>query len=234
MGDRARFLSVAIILLLALVVGAAVTIRGMQSELLARTQLALAAAGIPFYDISIDGRDARLRGFASSAEQEQRIVDVVAAVPGVRRVRSDLVVERIVEPEATVAVGLPPTLRIQISRAGARVSGRLASTREATELMAALRAALPRHDIVGGVTADVAVAPAPWLQQPAALAAVVAAAGGDVRLLIQGSTAILSGSVADARARERTIEAAHAVAGLDWSFELFARDGSISGGGGAP
>lgn len=234
MSERRRSLLVGALLAAALVFAVAVSVRSIESELLARSQLALAAAGIPFYDITMDGRDAVLRGFVASNEHGRRILDVVAAVPGIRAVHDELVVERIADSGTIALAREQPTLRLQIARSTLRVGGRLTSATESAALLQALRAAVPRLEIVQTLQSVPGIAPAPWLADASALAAVVAAATGDVRLLIQGDTAILSGEVRDAAARERLVAACGSVPGLAWRFDLFSLDGSVSGAGVGP
>ena len=236
MSDRRRFLLIVILLAVALGVGSWVTVEGIEAKLLARAQLALAAAGIPLYDIEIVGRDAVLRGLVPSSERERQIVELVSAVPGMRSVASELVIERVVEGADRPLIapaGAPPSLRLQRSGNAIRLSGRVPSAAHAAALVEAVRAALPRTDVTGGIASSAGTASADWLLDPAGVGALLAASGGDVRLLIQGSTAVLSGTVRDAATAERAMAAAHGIRGLQWDFELYVLDGTFVSNGGA-
>ncbi|NIY45678.1 MAG: hypothetical protein GWN22_18890, partial [Gemmatimonadetes bacterium] len=94
--SRRRFYGMLAFLSVALVVAMTVTAFRIESDLLSTTQNAIAEAGIPYYNLTIDGRDAVLRGMVDDDIDVARLRAVVASVPGVSRVRDETVAERVV------------------------------------------------------------------------------------------------------------------------------------------
>jgi hypothetical protein len=232
MSERGRFVLIAGLLVAAVLISAAVAAQRVRMEVLSGAQLALSAAGIPFYGVDVDGRDVVLRGFVPSSELADRMVATVAAVPGVRSVRDETVVERISSRQRAVAPGAAPELRVQRLGSRVRVSGRLPSAAAATAWVDALSARVGSGRVESALREDPGVQPLDWLGETEALAALVADLQTGCVLTVRGNAASLSGPVRDAEQRDRIVETARAVPSLTWRFDLFALDGSV--GGGAP
>jgi hypothetical protein len=244
MSERGRFALITTILLVAIAISVFVDVRRIETKLLAGAQLALSAAGIPFYGLKMDGRDAGLSGFVASTEESDRIVQTVAAVPGVRAVHDATVVERIAgsgapgsagtgrvggAPGAARAQGPAPQVRIQRVGSRIRVSGRLPEG-EAASWIEALSSRFDERQIESALLEDRRMSGTAWVGERQAIADLVAGIGDGV-LTIRGDTASLSGMVSGRAERDRISERAQAISSLTWRFDLFSLDGTVSGGG---
>lgn len=232
MSERIRFTLISLILIVAVVVSAAVNVQRIRMEILSGAQLALSAAGIPFYGVEADGRDVVLRGFVSSADLGERMVAIVAAVPGVRTVRNQTVVERIVPRGAAPVGGAPAELRVQRLGQRVRVSGRLPTAGAVTAWVESLAAVAGGRNVESALMEDARVQEHPWVAEARVLAQIVGELQSGAVLTLRGSTAVLSGPVDSAQQRDRIVERARSLPDLAWRFDLFALDGSV--GGGAP
>ena len=103
MRARARFRALCGLLGLTLALSVLVAVDSIQRDLLVRSQHALAASGLAFYGLELQGRDVLLHGFVSSSNESRRIEQVIRTVPGGAPVRNELWVERV--PEGPPAAG---------------------------------------------------------------------------------------------------------------------------------
>ncbi|MFW6198302.1 MAG: BON domain-containing protein [Acidobacteriota bacterium] len=222
-----RFWLVTAAMLAAVLLCAGLRAADIEQDLLVRAQRALAADGVPYYGLRIDGRDAVLGGPVESAEEGQRVRRVVADVRGIRMVQDALIVESFPEAttDATIRATRPPTLRIQ--RLGDRlfVRAHLPADDVADELHRHLRG-FGGEVASSSLSVGDAVAEAAWMARLEELVALVAEFEGTGSLTVEGSTAVLSGLVADAATRDRIRERARAIEGLAWRFDLFSAGGS--------
>lgn len=223
-----RFWTMTLAMLAALGLCAGIRAAEIERDLLVRAQRALAAAGVPYFGLEIDGREAVLRGAVGSPEEGDLVRGVVTGVRGIRAVRDALIVEAF--PEATArSAARPtrsPTLRVQ--RLGDRlfVRGLLPDEAAADELRGYLGAFDGEVDSLRLSVGD-DVAEADWMARLEELVALLAELEGTGRLTIEGRTAVLSGIVPDDAARDRVLRAARAVEGLSWRFDLFSAGGSL-------
>lgn len=236
MSARARFWGIVLLIVAALTLCVVSAMNSIQSDLLIRAQTALAAAGVPYYGVTVDGRDVVLGGRVASETQADRIRTVVAGLDGVRQVHDAMTVERIIDSpraEAPPSVVLAPA-RLRAQRLGGRLllGGTLPADGSADAL---LRAARERFG-PGNVTTDLRVRdgvdrPA-WLGAPDRLVELLELASDNLRMVLKGGTGILAGQVAGPADVERLRDMAASIPGLDWRFELFARGGPPASGGG--
>lgn len=235
MSPRRRFAAIVVLLLVALVLCVWLSGTRIEQDLLTRSQAALASANIAFYGLDMDGRDALLTGFVASAEDADRVRNVVGSVPGIRAVVDRTVVERIAQPTpapATPTRGQPPSLRLQRLGSSVFVSGRLPDDGVADRLAAAARDRFGAGAVTGSVQSSAAIASSDWLLAPDRLVELLALASDNVRIVIVGDAGVISGQVASPAAAERLREAAAGLPGIAWRFELFSPRGPLAGGGG--
>lgn len=230
MRERSRFALIVVVLLVAVAVSTAVNVQRIRMEVLSGAQLALSAAGIPFYGVDVDGRDVVLRGFVATADLGERMVAIVAGVPGVRSVHNATVVERVATRAPAAAAGMPPEVRVQRIGTRVRVSGRLPSAGAVSAWVESLREAVGAAAVESLLIEDASVGDREWIARPRALAEMVGAMESGGVLSLRGRTAVLSGPVAGATQRDRIVETARSLPDLTWRFDLFALDGTVAGG----
>lgn len=237
MSERTRVRMIAAFLVVTVLVCAAVSVDSMQRDLLVRTQRALAGAGVAFYGVEMDGRDAVLSGFVPSREQADRIEAIVQTVPGVRAVRSDLVIERIVEPPTgpgavTSSALALPSLRLQ--RLGDRVmlAGTLPDDGTAEALAAAATQRYGEDNVRDSMRRSGSTGSSPWIEAAATLLDLLDALEDNGRLTITGTSAHLFGQVRNRAQRDEIEQTARDLSSLRWRFDLLTSDGAT--GGGAP
>jgi hypothetical protein len=227
-------------LLVALVVAVGATVMQIERTLLADAQNAVATAGIPYYDLRVEGRDAVLGGFVAQGTDVQRLEAVVASVPGIRRVRNEVTVE-IIKPDtpiftdnappSTNTPGLPPELRVQRLGEFLMVSGRVPNDGTAGALEEALHDAFPRANLRITVAENAATAGTEWTRQVAVTVRALARLGDPARLAAYGHIVQLAGPIADSAERDRLDEILSTAPDIGWRLTLSQPSGGI---GGAP
>ncbi len=238
MSARTRLGLISALLVASLVVCVAMSVDSIQRQLLVRSQGALAGAGIAFYGVEIDGRDVMLRGFVESQEQADRIERLVGAIPGVRAVGNELVIERVMEPTLAVPEGATAGLRspsLRLQRLGDRLvlSGTFPDDGSAARLIRAAQERYGAANVINSLRTSTATGRADWTDTGPALLEVLDAVDDNGRVAIRGSTAHLFGQVRSRELRGELEQAAQNIAaGLTWRFDLLTRDGAT--GGGAP
>lgn len=236
MSVRARFWVILALIAVTMVLCVAVTVRRIESDLLTRSQTALAMAGIPFYGVTVDGRDLVLRGFVSSPERAAQIRAIVAGLDGVREVRDEaLVVERVVDSEGPGDASAP-TLRpalLRVQRLGARLfmSGTVPPDGSAERFLRAACARFGDTNVTGGLGTRQGVDHPQWLDAADRLFEMLGAVSDNARLVVEGNTGVLSGEVSDAATGARVRDLAASIPGLDLRMELFSGRGPSSGAG---
>ncbi len=232
--SRRRFYWMLVFLGLALVVAVTATIGAIQHDLLARGQAAIAAAGIPYYNLSIDGRDAVLRGFVTEGTDVARLAAIVAQVPGVRTVRNELTIERIVDPNTgaggIVAATLPPELRAQHLGGLLVVAGRLPEgASDAFER--ALQQQFPGDELRVNVHRDSAVGSRDWTVVLGHVMSALAELDEPARLTAYGDVVQLSGQISSSSRRAKLEGILAGAPAVDWRLMLTQPSGNL---GGAP
>ncbi len=232
MSERARFGAITLMLIGALILGVVVTVGSIQADLLRRAQAALASAGVAYYGLEFDGRDAVLGGFVPSSDQAERIVAIVGAVPGVRAVRDQLIVERVIESTPTLARVAQAELRLQ--RLGSRlvISGRVSGI-DAQNLVDAAQRTFGAGRVRSDLRVDTQLEASDWMLDVSALVRIMNALSDTGRLSVRGDQAILAGRVRGNAERRRIDELASLIPALCWRFELFNARGGTAGGGDA-
>ena len=222
--------ALATLLVVLLLICASQRSAAIEQDLMLRAQRTLDAENIPYYDLDFDGRDAILGGGAPSRDAADRIVELVAAVPGVRQVRDLLSVPTAASRGADHATAAlePPVLRL--SRGGRRVTvnARLPETVRSEWTRAAESQGLDAGGSGGWVFSD-DVADLTWTRDASTLGALLDLLDeldDNARLVVRGTSASLWGQVPDdddARAiRDRSLGA---FGDLSWTFQLFLRGG---------
>ena len=232
MRERARFGTITLMLIGTLILSVVVTVGGIQADLLRRTQAALASAGVAYYGLKFDGRDAVLGGFVPSSDQAERIVAIVGAVPGVRAVRDRLVVERVIASTPTLRRVALAELRLQRLGSMLVVSGRVSDT-DAQNLVVAAEHIFGAGRVRSDLRIDNQLEPNDWMLNANALVRIMNALSDTGRLSVRGDQAILGGRVRGNAERRRIDELAASIPGLHWRFELFNARGDAAGGGDA-
>jgi len=234
MRARARFRTLCGLLGLTLALSVFVAVDSIQRDLLVRSQHALAASGLAFYGLELQGRDVLLHGFVSSSNESRRIEQVIRTVPGVAHVRNELVVERVAD--ATRAAGAHsgsvsplPSLRWQGLGSHFVISGILPDDGSLDDLMRALLQRYGRGNVSSRAVASDAVGRAGWLDAIPRLLDLMSTLDGNARLVITGHSAHLFGQVEGRRQRHQVQRSALRIGGLQWRFDLVARDGSTGG-----
>lgn len=229
MSERTRFRGITLMLIGALILSVVVTLAAMQRDILRRSQAALASAGVAYYGLELDGRDAVLSGFVPSRDQAERIIAIVGAVPGVRAVRDELIVERVLD--SAPAPARLPTAELRLQRLGSRlvISGRV-SDADAQNLMRTARQAFGSHLVRSDLRVDNELEPNDWLTDAGPLVGIMTAMSATGRLSVRGDQAILGGRVGSAVERRRIDELAASIPGLSWRFDLFNAGGSAASG----
>lgn len=230
MSERARFRAITLLLIGALILSVVVTVRPIQKELLRRTQAALASAGVAYYGLTLDGRDAVLVGFVPSRDQAERIVAIVGAVPGVRAVRDELLVERVVDSMPAQAHAAIAELRLQLLGPMLVISGRVGDS-DAQNLVSAAQQAFGTDRVRSDLYVDSQLEPNEWLADPGSLVLIMTALSVSGRLSVRGDHAILGGRVRSNVERRRVGELAASTRGLRWRFDLFNAGGNATDGG---
>ncbi len=228
MTERARFRTVTLVLVGALILGVIVTVSAIQADLTRRTQAALASAGVAYYGLEFDGRDAVLGGFVPSTDEATRIVAIVRSVPGVRAVRNELIVERLVESDPAPPAVAPAELRLQRLGPMLVISGRVADS-DATSIISAAQEAFGNTHVRSDLRVDSELEPSFWLADPAILLRIINAASETGRLSVRGEQAVLGGRIVTSADRRRINELAATIPGLRWRFDLFNGLGSAAG-----
>lgn len=234
MDARLRFWLICALIFAALGVCVIATMDRIQQDLLSQGQLALAAAGIGFYGLEIEGRDAVLHGFVASPEDSAAVRAVVAGIEGVRQVRDETVVERVVvasEPRPSPPSGMPARLRAQVLGRRVFLSGTLPAA-AGRELVVAARQRFGAGLSSDGLRLDDGVATPPWLSAAGRLLALLELTAGNARLAIESSSGVLSGQVASAAQAQRLREIAAELPGLELRIELFSPVMPVAGAGG--
>ncbi len=230
MSERGRFRVITLLLIGALILSVVVTIGTIRADLMKRTQAALASAGVAYYGVRFDGRDAVLGGFVRSRDQAERIAEIVAGVPGVRTVRDELIVEHVVEsppPRAPVAIA---ELRLQRLGSMLVISGRVADS-DAQRLLGAAERTFGSDHVRAGLRVDSRLEPNSWLADANTVVRIMSTLSDTGRLSVRGNQAVLGGRVRGSAERRRIDELASTLPGLRWSIDLFnARRGPTSGG----
>ncbi len=241
--SRRRFYGMLAFLSVALVVAMTVTAFRIESDLLSTTQNAIAEAGIPYYNLTIDGRDAVLRGMVDDDIDVARLRAVVASVPGVSRVRDETVAERVVIAAqsdaaadaaagivAVVTAGAPPELRAQ--RMGSRivVTGVLPADGSLDRLAEALEDRFGGAELALRVVESEGVGTRPWTTASTVIADALVQLGDAGRVVAYGSTVQVSGAVDADQARAALDEIAATVPDTDWRLVLTRSAGGIGGG----
>ncbi len=231
MSERARFWLISGFLIFTVAICMGVRVDVIERDLLARTQEALGAAGIAFYGVGFEGRDAVLHGFVSSPEQADRIDAIVAAVEGVRTVGRSMAIERIPEPERSAPAVLP-VLRLQ--RLGDRLflAGRFPDDGSHRALVAAAEERFGKANVSTDLRANAAVASSQWVDRAAALVEIMEKLEGNGRLSIQGDTALLFGQVRDRTDAVEVRALTDSIGPLRWSLDLTVLDAIGTGTGG--
>jgi hypothetical protein len=238
--SRRRFYGMLAFLSIALVLAVTVTAFRIQNNLLSTAQNAIAEAGIPYYNVTIDGRDAVLGGMVSDEIDVARLRAVVAAVPGVSRVRDETVLERVAVAAAAPAVasgtaatsyaGAPPELRAQ--RMGTRivVTGILPADGSLDRLTEALQDRFRGAELTLRVVESVGVGSRPWTTAAPVLADALSQLGDAGRVVAYGSTVQISGAVGVGKARAALDDIVAAAPEIDWRLVLTRSAGGIGGG----
>jgi len=233
--SRRRFYWMLGFLVVALAIAVSATVRQIQQDLLLHGQAAIAAAEIPYYGLHIEGRDAVLTGSVTEGTDIARLAAVVAQVPGVRTVRSEVTVTPASRPAGPGAPGRlairPPELRAQHLGGIVVVTGRLPADGSVDALEEALRSQFPCATLRVDVRRDEAVAAREWTANLDLLMAALAELDGPARVAAYGDVVQLSGQISGP-ARRATLENILATTpALEWRLTLTQPSGSI---GGAP
>ncbi len=229
MNERVRFRVITMLLLGALIVGVVVTVGGIQTDLMRRSQAALASAGVAYYGLVFDGRDAVLGGFVPSSDEANRIVAIVSGVPGVRSVRNELIVERVVESIPGPRATAPAELRLLRLGSMLVLSGRVADS-EARGLIRAAEDTFGGSGVRSDLRIESQLEPSDWLTDPSVLIRIMGALSETGRLSVHGDQAVLGGRVGSISDRRHIDELAAEIPGLRWRFDLFNGLGSAAGG----
>lgn len=234
MTARRRFALLVLLLAAALALCVWMTVQGIEQDLMTRAQIALAEANVPFFGVEVNGRDVYLTGFVVSEAQGARILALVSGVEGIRRVEDRMVVERVPDPAEwpTEPAGALPQIRLQRLGSDVFVSGSLGDDGEAPALRSALEERFGTERVVWSVRERSTTASPSWVSGAARLAEILTLGAGDLRIVIAGRTATLSGQVPDAETATRLRDAAARVPELSWRVDLFTPSGPASGGDG--
>ena len=188
------------------VVLSAIVVRGprIEDDLTQKSQAALAEAGIEVESVTFDGRDATLAGTLGSNSEFSSAVAVVAAIPGVRDVNSQLQTAppepapptttppATTQPPAT-ATGLdPPSFVLLVSGGTAALSGTVPDPDIKDAIFGGAAEAFGTTNVVNRISLSESVGTTEWLENLPYLLAEL----GDVSefsLVITGGTAELSG-----------------------------------------
>ncbi len=184
------------------VLGAAVYVPRIEDDLQARSEEALGAAGVPFQEVALSGRDATVT--VLSTRDPSRAGPVVADVSGVRTASVDVVEPAWKEPPPAKR---NPWVRTTVSADYAELVGLLPSEAAVEKVRAAVSQSLGGLVVREAVALAPADAPAPWLD--AYIAALHVAGEGTTELSIElkGDRARLVGSVPDETTRDAVVAA---------------------------
>jgi hypothetical protein len=230
--NRTRFYLIVALLGFALAITVMATVGEIRQDLLVRGQKAIAAAGIPYYDLRIDGRDAVLAGFVTEDTDVARLTAVVGQVNGIRTVRNEVTVERIA-PSAregvSVRAGRPPELRAQHLGDVLIVTGSLPMDGSADELERALTAAFPCATLRMDVRQDDSVGARAWTGSLGRIVAALAELDEPSRLAAYGEVVQLSGQISEPAQRARLDDILMGLPTVEWRLTVINRSGSIGG-----
>lgn len=226
--SRKRFYWMLGFLSVALVIAIMATVDRIQRDLLVRGQAAITAAGIPYYDLRIEGRDAVLGGFVTEDTDVDRLVVVVARVPGIRAVRNEVAVERIVPPGVMTATRAPE-LRAQLLGGVLIVAGRLPADSSADALEQALRSRFPDATLRIDVRRDDTVGVREWTSSLGLVVAALAELDEPSRLAAYGDVVQLSGQIPGPSQRAELNDLLASAPAVEWRLTLTLPSGGIGG-----
>lgn len=213
MSDRtlAGLVALVVSCLVAVVAAGAVLGSGsVADDLRDRARTALGAAGLQDVLVDFHGREAELRG--GNDVEMRRAETLVETLPGVRRVRVDIVRDRAV----------PGTARFELDRAGddVEISGVVPDPDDAAAIKIGAAQGL-RSVVTGDVRVDRSVGAAPWAGSlPAVLDLLAGVEGLELDISGDGSV-VIGGTVTDASEQLRLSERlADLLPGLDLVDEL--------------
>lgn len=231
--SRRRFYAMVVFLLVALAITVTSTVHSIQQDLLVRGQEAIAAAGIPYYNLRIDGRDAVLAGFVTEGTDIDRLQAVVAQVNGIRSVRNEVTVERFAaeDPRRTTARHTPrsPELRIQHLGELLTVTGSLPADGSVAALETALDERFGTIAIRMNVRRDTSVGSRDWTTNIDLIVDALATVKGPSRIAAYGDVVQLSGLIANAARRSELDAILAAVPAVEWRLTLTRQVGGIGG-----
>lgn len=234
MSARARFWAIVALMAVTLALCAGMAVERIEDDLLTRAQTALAAGGLPFYGVTVEGRDVVLQGFVPSQEQADSIHTIVADIEGVRRVRDIMTVERVAAPRELGTPSAPVVVpaRLRVQRLGDRlfVGGTVPDDGSAERLLRAARERFGDGNVTSSLQVRVDVGHPPWLDVPERIVELLGLASDNVRLVVEGGTGVLSGEASGPEDLVRLRQVTASIPGLDWRFELFSRTGPLSDG----
>jgi hypothetical protein len=228
-------------LLVALVIAAIGTARGIEQRLLLQGQAAIAQANIPYYDLEMRGRDAVVGGFIAEGTNLDALTAALRQVEGIREVRVEGVVGRVASqsgadgaaevPDGAVSSDrrayrstrpasgtIEAELRIHGAGCLVRIDGRIPADGFAAELQQAFADADPCGPVEAGLWADESVKTAAWTNHPEALVRIVKAMRGTYRITAYGSTLRVFGDARNDAALEEIRAAAASMGDVDFAF----------------
>ena len=233
--SRRRFYLMLVFLLVALAITVTATIDEIQQDLLVRGQEAIAAAGIPYYNLRIEGRDAVLAGFVTEGTDIGHLQAVVAQVSGIRSVRNEVTVERLAGAGANTVTARPttraPELRILHLGELLTVTGRLPADGSVEALQAALSSRFECTTIRMNVRRDESVGAREWTANLGLVIEALAELDGPSRIVAYGDVVQLSGQIANASRRSQLDSILAGAPAVEWRLTLTRQVGGI---GGAP
>jgi len=228
--NKTRFYLMVAFLGLALAITVTATIGDIQQDLLVRGQRAIADAGIPYYSLRIDGRDAVLAGFVAEDTDIRQLAAVVGGVSGIRTVRNEVTVERIARAaDGKVSVRVasrPPELRAQRLGGLLIVTGSLPTDGSVDELERALTAAFPSATLRIDVRQDDAVGERAWTRSLGMVVAALAQLGEPSRIAAYGEVVQLSGQINGPARRAQLNGILVGTPTVEWRLTLTDRSGS--------
>jgi hypothetical protein len=202
--------------------------RTIETDLLVRSQTALIDARIAYHGVTFEGRDAVLATPAAPGEDGVAVAELIAAVPGVRRVvvavrdeegraRDDSVGSAPTVERGTSRPAAPPWVRIERSGEHVRVDGQMpepASDRLLARLRERFTSVESRIDRSAPIEEDV------WSERAAELADLVIDLD-DGRVSVFDHVAMLVGTAARARdIADLEARASGTFPLLAWAFRL--------------